>query len=82
MFMAERLCDGNVGHGSASQLVGPGSGLVAMILTFGPQPGAHLHRVVTLALQDADPDSGLAVDCIGYPRLLRGRAPRLGVVRR
>ena len=62
--------------------IATGGALVALILAFAPQSGAHLNRVVTLALPGADPDSAPAVDYLGHLRLLRRRAARLGVVRK
>jgi glycerol uptake facilitator-like aquaporin len=47
--MAERLCAGNVGLALLANAVATGGALVALILAFGPQSGAHMNPVVTLA---------------------------------
>jgi len=53
-IMAERLCGGNVGLALLANAVATGGALVALILAFGPQSGAHMNPVVTLAAVLAD----------------------------
>jgi glycerol uptake facilitator-like aquaporin len=48
-IMAQRLCGGNVGLELLANAVATGGALVALILAFGPQSGAHMNPVVTLA---------------------------------
>lgn len=48
-IMAERLCGGNVGLALLCNALATGSGLIALILTFGPISGAHFNPAVTLA---------------------------------
>ena len=48
-IMAERLCAGNVGLALLANAIATGGALVALILAFGPQSGAHMNPVVTLA---------------------------------
>ena len=48
-IMAERLCGGNVGLTLLANAIATGGALVALILAFGPQSGAHMNPVVTLA---------------------------------
>ncbi len=48
-IMAERLCAGNVGLALLANAIATGAALVALILTFGPQSGAHMNPAVTLA---------------------------------
>ena len=48
-IMAERLCGGNVGLALLANAIATGGALVALILAFGPQSGAHMNPVVTLA---------------------------------
>jgi glycerol uptake facilitator-like aquaporin len=48
-IMAERLCSGNVGLALLANAIATGGALVALILAFGPQSGAHMNPVVTLA---------------------------------
>jgi glycerol uptake facilitator-like aquaporin len=48
-IMAERLSGGNVGLALLANAVATGGALVALILAFGPQSGAHMNPVVTLA---------------------------------
>ena len=48
-IMAERLCGGNVGLALLANAIATGGVLVALILAFGPQSGAHMNPVVTLA---------------------------------
>ncbi len=48
-IMAERLCGGNVGLVLLANALATGCALVALILAFGPQSGAHMNPVVTLA---------------------------------
>jgi glycerol uptake facilitator-like aquaporin len=49
-IMAERLCGGNVGLALLANAVATGGALVALILAFGPQSGAHMNPVVTIAV--------------------------------
>src|SRR3954452_24203585 len=48
-IMAERLSAGNVGLALLANAIATGCALVALILSFGPQSGAHMNPVVTLA---------------------------------
>jgi glycerol uptake facilitator-like aquaporin len=48
-IMAEKLCNGNVGLTLLANAIATGGALVALILAFGPQSGAHMNPVVTLA---------------------------------
>ena len=48
-IMAERLCSGNAGLALLANAIATGGALVALILAFGPQSGAHMNPVVTLA---------------------------------
>ena len=48
-IMAEKLCGGNVGLALVANAIATGGALVALILAFGPQSGAHMNPVVTLA---------------------------------
>ena len=48
-IMAERLCGGNVGLALLANAIATGGALAALILAFGPQSGAHMNPVVTLA---------------------------------
>src|SRR5215469_7379500 len=48
-IMAEKLCSGNVGLALLVNAIATGGALVALILAFGPQSGAHMNPVVTLA---------------------------------
>ena len=48
-IMAERLCSGNVGLALLANALATGGALVALILAFGPQSGAHMNPIVTLA---------------------------------
>jgi glycerol uptake facilitator-like aquaporin len=48
-IMAERLSGGNVGLALLANAIATGGALVALILAFGPQSGAHMNPVVTLA---------------------------------
>jgi glycerol uptake facilitator-like aquaporin len=48
-IMAEKLCGGNVGLALLANAVATGGALVALILAFGPQSGAHMNPVVTIA---------------------------------
>jgi len=48
-IMAEKLCAGNVGLALLATAIATGGALVALILAFGPQSGAHMNPVVTLA---------------------------------
>ena len=47
--MAEKLCGGNVGLALLANAIATGGALVALILAFGPQSGAHMNPVVTMA---------------------------------
>jgi len=53
-IMAERLCGGNVGLALLANAIATGAALVALILAFCPQSGAHMNPVVTLAAVLAD----------------------------
>jgi glycerol uptake facilitator-like aquaporin len=48
-IMAEKLSAGNVGLALLANAIATGGALVALILAFGPQSGAHMNPVVTLA---------------------------------
>jgi glycerol uptake facilitator-like aquaporin len=48
-IMAERLCGGNVGLALLANALATGGALLALILAFGPQSGAHMNPVVTIA---------------------------------
>jgi glycerol uptake facilitator-like aquaporin len=48
-IMAERLFVGNIGLALLANAIATGGALVALILAFGPQSGAHMNPVVTLA---------------------------------
>jgi glycerol uptake facilitator-like aquaporin len=48
-IMAEHLFTGNVGLALLANAIATGGALVALILAFGPQSGAHMNPVVTLA---------------------------------
>ncbi len=48
-IMAERLCGGIVGLALLANAIATGGALTALILAFGPQSGAHMNPVVTLA---------------------------------
>jgi len=48
-IMAERLCGGNVGLALLANALATGGALIALILAFGPQSGAHMNPVVTIA---------------------------------
>src|SRR5246500_4264080 len=48
-IMAERLSAGNLGLALLANAIATGGALVALILAFGPQSGAHMNPVVTLA---------------------------------
>jgi glycerol uptake facilitator-like aquaporin len=48
-IMGEHLCGGNVGLALLANAIATGGALVALILAFGPQSGAHMNPVVTLA---------------------------------
>ena len=48
-IMAEKLCGGNVGLALLANAIATGGALVALILAFEPQSGAHMNPVVTLA---------------------------------
>jgi len=53
-IMAERLAAGNTGLALLANAVATGGALVALILAFGPQSGAHMNPVVTLAAAMTD----------------------------
>jgi glycerol uptake facilitator-like aquaporin len=53
-IMAERLSDGNVGPALLANAIATGGALIALILAFGPQSGAHMNPVVTLAAAATD----------------------------
>src|SRR6516165_10756214 len=53
-IMAEKLCAGNVGLALLANAIATGGALVALILAFGPQSGAHMNPVVTLAAAATD----------------------------
>jgi hypothetical protein len=48
-IMAERLCAGNVGLALLANAIATAGALVALILAFGPQSGAHMNPALTLA---------------------------------
>jgi glycerol uptake facilitator-like aquaporin len=48
-IMAEKLAGGNVALALLANAIATGGALVALILAFGPQSGAHMNPVVTLA---------------------------------
>ncbi len=48
-IMGERLAGGNVAIALLANTIATGTGLVALILTFGPISGAHFNPVVTVA---------------------------------
>jgi glycerol uptake facilitator-like aquaporin len=48
-IMAERLAAGNTGLALLANAIATGGALAALILAFGPQSGAHMNPVVTLA---------------------------------
>ena len=48
-IMAERLCAGNIGLALLANAIATGGALAALILAFGPESGAHMNPVVTLA---------------------------------
>jgi glycerol uptake facilitator-like aquaporin len=47
-IMAEQLAGGNQAIALLANTIATGSGLVALILTFGPVSGAHFNPAVTL----------------------------------
>jgi glycerol uptake facilitator-like aquaporin len=53
-IMAERLSAENTGLALLANAIATGSALVALILAFGPQSGAHMNPVVTLAAAATD----------------------------
>jgi glycerol uptake facilitator-like aquaporin len=53
-IMAERLCGGNSGLALLANAIATGGVLTALILAFGPQSGAHMNPVVTLAAAATD----------------------------
>jgi glycerol uptake facilitator-like aquaporin len=48
-IMGDKLAGGNVANALLANTIATGSGLVALILTFGPISGAHFNPAVTLA---------------------------------
>jgi glycerol uptake facilitator-like aquaporin len=48
-IMAERLCGGSVGLALLANALATGGALVALILAFGPQSGAHMNPIVSIA---------------------------------
>ena len=48
-IMGESLAGGNTAVAMLANTLATGAGLVALILTFGPVPGAHMNPVVTVA---------------------------------
>lgn len=53
-IMAERLSGGNVAVALLANAIATGGALAALILAFGPQSGAHMNPVVTLAAAATD----------------------------
>ena len=53
-IMAERLAAGNTALALLANAVATGGALVALILAFGPQSGAHMNPAVTLAAAATD----------------------------
>jgi len=53
-IMAERLAGGNASLALLANAIATGGALVALILAFGPQSGAHMNPVVTLAAAATD----------------------------
>jgi len=53
-IMAERLAAGNTGLALLANAVATGGALVALILAFGPQSGAHMNPAVTIAAAATD----------------------------
>jgi len=53
-IMAERLSAGNIAIALLANAVATGGALVALILAFGPQSGAHMNPVVTIAIAITD----------------------------
>ena len=53
-IMAERLFAGNIGLALLANAIATGGALAALILAFGPQSGAHMNPVVTLAAAATD----------------------------
>jgi glycerol uptake facilitator-like aquaporin len=53
-IMAERLSGGSVGLALLANAIATGGALIALILAFGPQSGAHMNPVVTLAAAATD----------------------------
>jgi glycerol uptake facilitator-like aquaporin len=48
-IMAERLSGGNIALALLANAIATGGALVALILAFGPQSGAHMNPAVTIA---------------------------------
>jgi glycerol uptake facilitator-like aquaporin len=48
-IMAERLCGGNIGLALLANALATGGALAALILAFGPQSGAHMNPIVSIA---------------------------------
>lgn len=53
-IMAQRLSGGNLALALLANAIATGGALVALILAFGPQSGAHMNPVVTLAAAATD----------------------------
>ena len=53
-IMAEKLSGGNVALALLANAIATGGALTALILAFGPQSGAHMNPVVTLAAAATD----------------------------
>jgi glycerol uptake facilitator-like aquaporin len=53
-IMAERLAAGDTGLALLANAIATGGALVALILAFGPQSGAHMNPIVTLAAAATD----------------------------
>jgi len=53
-IMAERLAGGSAGLALLANAIATGGALVALTLAFGPQSGAHMNPVVTLAAAATD----------------------------
>src|SRR5688572_6548472 len=62
--MGERLAGGNVAIALLANAVATGTGLVALIITFGPISGAHMNPLVSAA--EAVRGKIAAGDAIGY----------------
>jgi glycerol uptake facilitator-like aquaporin len=53
-IMADRIAGGNVGLALLANAIATGGALIALILAFGRQSGAHMNPVVTLAAAATD----------------------------